>query len=298
MVARVHLNTDCVDRKALVEFCLCQTDHQYVAIGWSYIYGGNQIQDYRSYYEAVKKNVKRLNTALNIFREAKKDDLFWTRDLDGVYWICRAKGGAESYCDVTMDIGARIPVEAYQVGLEVPGRIKASFNRARGGTAERIRDELDGTIVEYSKHIYNVKAGKSVYTVKKLQGSILDNLPALELEELVISYIQLQEGYYVLSNSIANKSTTVKIECEFISRDSDPVRKAVVQVKGGDALIDAADYVEYVKKKYEVYLYASRIHNLSGSGCTEITRKTLEDFYKEYKAVLPESITHWEDLFS
>ena len=282
MVARVHLNTDCVDRQALVEFCLCQTDHQYVAIGWSYIYGGNQIQDYRSYYEAVKKNVKRLNPALNIFREAKKDDLFWTRDLDGVYWICRAKGGAESYCDVTMDIGARIPVEAYQVGLEVPGRIKTSFNRARGGTAERIRDELDGIIVEYSKHIYNVKAGKSVYTVKKL----------------VISYIQLQEGYYVLSNSIANKSTTVKIECEFISRDSDPVRKAVVQVKGGDALIDAADYVEYVKKKYEVYLYASRIHNLSDSGCTEITRKMLEDFYKKYKAVLPESITHWEDLFS
>jgi len=53
-------------------------------------------------YEAVKKDVKRLNPALNIFRAAKENDLFWTRDLDGVYWICRAKGGAEAYCDVAM----------------------------------------------------------------------------------------------------------------------------------------------------------------------------------------------------
>ena len=297
MVARVHLNTDCVDRDTLVEFCLGQAGYQYVAIGWSYIYEENQIRDYASYYEAVKKDVKRLNPALNIFREAKENDLFWTRDLDGVYWICRAKGGAEAYCDIAMDIGARIPVEAYPVGLEVPGRIKASFNRARGGTAERIHDEIDRIIVEYSKHIYNLKARKPAYTVKKLQGSILDNLPAFELEELVIAYIQLQEGYYVLSNSIASKSTTVKIECEFISRDSNPVRKAVVQVKGGDASIDAADYVEYVKNNYVVYLYASQVRNLKGSGCTELKRETLETFYETHKAVLPESITRWEDLF-
>lgn len=51
MVARVHLNTDCVDRDTLVEFCLGQAGYQYVAIGWSYIYEENQIQDYASYYE-------------------------------------------------------------------------------------------------------------------------------------------------------------------------------------------------------------------------------------------------------
>ena len=295
MVARVHLNTDCVDRKALVEFCLCQTDHQYVAIGWSYIYGGNQIQDYRSYYEAVKKNVKRLNPALNIFREAKKDDLFWTRDLDGVYWICRAKGEAEPYYDAVQDIGARIAVEAYAVGIEVPGQIKASFNRPRGGITERIDDKI---IVEYSKHIYNIKAGKNVLDVQKFQSNILDNLPDFELEELVISYIQLKENYYVLSNSIANKSTTIKIECEFISRDVNDIRKAVVQVKGGKASIDAMDYAEYVKNKYVVYLYAPKIENLKKSGCTEISRGELETFYKDFKALLPESITCWEDLFS
>ena len=70
-----------------------------------------------------------------------------------------------------------------------------------------------------------------------------------------------------------------------------------MQVKGGDASIDAADYVEYVKNNYVVYLYASQVRNLKGSGCTEITRETLETFYETHKAVLPESITRWEDLF-
>ena len=297
MVTRIHLKTACANRKELVDFCLGY-DEKYLVIGWSHIYEENQIQDYNSYYETVKKAVKsdgkRLNPALNIFRKTKKDDLFWTRDLDGVYWICRAKGEAEPYYDAVQDIGARIAVEAYAVGIEVPGQIKASFNRPRGGITERIDDKI---IVEYSKHIYNIKAGKNVLDVQKFQSNILDNLPDFELEELVISYIQLKENYYVLSNSIANKSTTIKIECEFISRDVNDIRKAVVQVKGGKASIDAMDYAEYVKNKYVVYLYAPKIEKLKESGCTEISRRELETFYKDFKTLLPESITCWEDLF-
>ena len=67
--------------------------------------------------------------------------------MNGYYWICRAKVGAQSFCDKEKDIGAVIPVEAYLYGLEVPGQIKASFNRPRGGTAERIYDR---TILEMS----------------------------------------------------------------------------------------------------------------------------------------------------
>lgn len=49
---------------------------------------------------------------------------------------------------------------------------------------------------------------------------------------------------------------------------------------------------------YEVYLYAPIIENLeSQPNCIEITRATLMDFYNEYKCILPESITRWENLF-
>ena len=148
---------------------------------------------------------------MNIFKNAKKNDLFWTRDLNGIYWICRVKEVAKVYLNKKLDIGAVLPVEAYAFGLEVPGQLKASFNRPNGGITEKLKDL---NIIEYSKFVFNKLSNEEFYDVNlNIADNIIDNLPAFELEELVISYIQIVEGYYLLSNSIANKSTTVKIEC-------------------------------------------------------------------------------------
>lgn len=296
-VARINLKTSTSNRKKLIDFCL-NSSNQYLAIGWSYIYKSNHsINDYDSYYYAVKHNVKRLNHALNVFQSADENDLFWTRDLEGCYWICRATGKALAKYNEELDIGAILPIEAYKAGLEVPGRIKASFNRPRGGTAESIKDEI---ITEYSKYIFNQKSGQSLYHYNKTTADLLDNLPDFELEELVIAYLQIKENYYVLSNSIANKSTTIKIECVLISRDKLNCRKAVLQVKGGKTKsINALDYNSYVDDDYIVYLYAPQINNIDKlSNCIEITRKELISFYAEYKNILPNSITKWENIFN
>lgn len=295
-VTRINLKTDCENRRELIDFCL-MGDQQFLVIGWSYIYKKcKDIHDYRDFYRAVKDDVSRINHAFNVFWYTSKGDLFWTRDLEGNYWICRATGASQIKYDETMDIGAVVPVVAYKVGMQVPGQIKASFNRPRGGIAEGIHDEM---IIEYSKYMYNLLSNTEGYNYKKVDGSILDNLPDFELEELVISYLQLKRNYYVLSNSIANKSTTIKIECEFIGRDKNKKEKAVVQVKGGKVKsIDAMDYRDYVDDGYIVYLYASEIKNIDNvSNCIEITRNDLMEFYAEYKLILPESITKWESLF-
>ncbi len=296
-VIRINLKTDALDRKKLVDFCLLNKERQYVAIGWSYVYKMDKyIPDYKSYYYAVKDNVDRINHAHNVFWDVVEGSLFWTRDLEGNYWICRAKGSAQSYCDFDLDIGAVVPVEAYKVGLEVPGQIKASFNRPRGGTVENIYDEI---IVEYSKFIFNKVSGRDEYQYKNLTGDILDNLPDLDLEELVIIYLQVAKDYYVLSNSIANKSTTIKIECELISRTDKEFKKAVVQVKGGKTkTLDALDYKSYVEDGYLVYLYAPEILNIDHvSNCIVIEKSDLNSFFKENHSILPESITKWECLF-
>lgn len=296
-ITRINLKTDCEDRSALIAFCL-NGYRQYLVVGWSYIYEKNiAIRTYEDFYYAVKEDVSRINHALNVFWDADMDDLFWTRDLDGNYWICRVVGKAQPKYDYAMDIGAAIPVVAFKVGMQVPGQIKASFNRPRGGIAERIYDAI---IVEYSKYIYNILSGETKYEYNRLEGSILDNLPDFDLEELVIAYLQIKKNFYVLSNSIANKSTTIKIECELIGRDKDNKKKAVVQVKGGKTKrIDALNYKTYIDDGYEVYLYAPVIENLASQpNCIEITKADLMDFYKEYKSILPESITRWENLFS
>ena len=79
--------------------------------------------------------------------------------------------------------------------------------------------------------MFNKLSNEEYYDVNlNLANNVIANLPDFELEELVISYLQIVKGYYLLSNSIANKSTTVKIECQLISRDVNDVKKAVVQV--------------------------------------------------------------------
>ena len=233
---------------------------------------------------------------LNIFKDTHEDNLFWTRDLDGNYWICRAKGEVLTRCDKRLDIGALLPIDAYNFGMQVPGQIKAAFNRANAGTAQKIYDAI---IVEYSKAIYNKLSQTNHYDVARLEGSLLDNLPDFDLEELVISYIQVKYDYYVLSNSIASKSTTIKVECEFLSRDLKRVRKAVVQVKGRKAeALDALQFADFTQNGYEVFLFAPEVLNADKvDNIVVITPSELINFYENYKAILPDSITQWENLY-
>ena len=83
-----------------------------------------------------------------------------TRDMEGSYWICRVIDKAQSKYDCSMDIGAVLPVEAFKVGLQVPGQIKASFNRPLGGIAGGLYDNI---LIEYSEFIYNTLSGTEEY---------------------------------------------------------------------------------------------------------------------------------------
>ncbi len=212
-----------------------------------------------------------------------------------MYWICRALSNAQPMYNSRLDIGAVIPVKAYKYGMEVPGQIKASFNRPRGRTCEDLKEKL---IIEFSKKAYNEASNTNTYVITPLGNNLLDSLPDFDLEELVITYIQVKENYYLLSNSIAKHSTTIKVECEFISRDKNHFRKAVVQVKGGKGIvIDALDYKRFDDEGYIVYLFAPSVINQEKlTNCSIISRNQLEAFYREYKAILPDSITKWENL--
>ena len=298
-VTRINLKTATDQREELIDFCL-NRKNQCLAIGWSCV--DFESDDFSAFYNTVVEYVhgqkRRLNPALNTFKEACVNDLFWTRDLNGVYWICRVKKPAKAYLNRELDIGAILPVEAYKFGLEVPGQIKASFNRARGGIVQRL---YYPAIIEYSKFVFNKLSGKTYYALNlDIANNVIANLPDFELEELVISYLQIVKGYYLLSNSIANKSTTVKIECQLISRDVNDVKKAVVQVKGPKAqVLDALDFKDYEDKGYYIYLYAPYIDNLEKmKNAIRISVDELYAFYTEYKTILPESITQFENLFN
>ena len=294
-VTRIHLKRDDNIRKELIDFCLNNSE-QYLALGWSRLSSDIRENDFNEYYGRIKKERGRANPAINVFKDAQIGDLFWTRDLSGNYWICKVKSPAIVVCDTQLDIGSVIPVDAFNVGMQVPGQIKSSFNRPRGGTVEKIRDK---NIIEYSKLLFNKFSDKKYFEITPYRGGLLNNLPEFDLEELVISYLQIKENYYVLSNSIANKSTTIKIECEMLSRDIRNPRKAVVQVKGKKAReLDALEFKQYVDDGYLVYLYAPKIINLDQiENVIQVGDSDLLAFYEENKLIIPKSITQWEDLF-
>lgn len=310
-VTRINLKTATDHREKLIDFCLngkniftddekAQGKAQFLAIGWSCV--DIESGQYSDFYNAVKVYVhsqhKKINPALNVFSSADVNDLFWTRDMNGVYWICRVKDIAKVYLNKTLDIGAILPVEAYAFGLEVPGQIKASFNRPNGGITEKLKNI---NIIEYSKFMFNKLSGKNYYALNlAIANNVIENLPDFELEELVISYLQIVKGYYLLSNSIANKSTTVKIECQLISRDVNNVKKAVVQVKGPKANeLNASEFKAFEDEDYYIYLYAPGVKKLEEMrNVIQITTEELQEFYREYKAILPESITQFENLFN
>lgn len=301
-VTRIHLNPESKDRKELIDFCLLDPKDQKLAIGWSKAYTSDEtseFKDYQEFYEAAKCINSRTNPVLNIFKNVKYNDLFWTRDKEGYYWICRVISFPYPYLCKKHDIGALLPVEAYKYDTQVPGQIKASFNRRSGGTASHMKDNL---IIEFSKRIYN-QLTTTLYKYEETDIRIedwLDNLPEFDLEELVISFIQIKYNFYALSNSIARNSTTVLIECEFMSRELNNKDRAVVQVKGKSGSIDIDDYSTYIEKGFKVFFFAKEYNNQekyeNNKNIIFIDRIELLDFYNEFNMNLPISITKWCDI--
>ncbi|HFI2473483.1 hypothetical protein ACEE44_04360 [Streptococcus sp. 32226D021BW] len=103
------------------------------------------------------------------------------------------KRESRSFFSKELDIGVVIPVEAYKVGLQVPGQIKASFNRANAGTANEIRDAI---IEEYSKATYNNLSETDHYQVNSPNTASLFLYSKMDLE--------MREKYLVVHNRNVN----------------------------------------------------------------------------------------------
>ena len=81
-----------------------------------------------------------------------------------------------------------------------------------------------------------------------------------------------------------------------MGRDKNIFKKAVVQVKGGKTKkLEEEWFNSYIDNGYEVFLFAPVVIANTGK-CTIITKTEIEEFYKEYKSILPESITKWESI--
>ena len=267
----------------------------------SYLYKEFSIASFAEFINAVEQKESKRSTPC-VFAKLEQDDLIWTRDLDGNYYLCQVIGTPNYYSNendrLRLDIGATINVELLKVGLSVPGKIVSRFY-STNGIQPALQSIKDHSMVEYSKHLYNQLTGLQYYTLNQIRYDIFEMLDAWDLEELVIDYLQIKYDYYLSKNSITKQDSTIKIECELYPRNNQTQRTAVVQVKVKRDVSQSCDYYDayYFEDNKDVFLfYADEDYRGYKKEICTISKKELEDFMKEYIAVLPNSIKKWVSL--
>ena len=219
------------------------------------------------------------------------NDLIWTRDTMGHYYLGRVTGPWEylvtpaalqadivniCHCELDDD-----PVAAD----DVPGKVVASFRAPR--TIQAIRSD---TVAIYSQLLWNDIAGNQQYAVN-LQGmDIYDLLDDQETENAVAIYLQMRGWLYLPA---ARQPDTMGYEYILIHRQT--FDRAVVQVKTGNTTQlnrdDFAGFGErvFLFQSYGNYVGAQYLH----VEC--IDPEDLQEFLFDNRNILPQSIRRWVD---
>ena len=306
----MHLKRDDeLTRENLFDYCIT---HGVLCFGWCFLYrefgqaekkmnGEYKIDSIDSFIEAArdyylkKESKKTLNHSFDCFRGLKIDDLVWTRDPKGVYYLCRITGKPEHFYNKELDIGAIIKADIFKIGTSVPGVIFHRFSTANSPTIQRIANEYRENMLNYSQSLYNERTGTNHYEVRTIKYNLFSLLSGFDLEELVIDYLQVNYNYFLSKNSIAFRDTTVNIECELFSKipGEQPI---VVQVKGGNTGSPkiTKELVPFSLNGKKVFLFfTNENYGVIPNGFTVIGKSELLDFAFKRKDILPESIKKW-----
>ena len=286
-------------RKKLISYCL---ENQVLALGWSFLFEpeyGNSIHSMQNLVSAATAYYGKEKKPVSLFSKLAPGDLIWTRDLDGVYYLCQVLEAPIPEYNKELDIGATVKVDIRKVGISVPGTIVHRFSTPRSPTIQRI--VTPEYISEYSHHIFGQLSGQASDTdLSQIKFDLFELLDGFDLEELVIDYLQITRDYYLSKNSVARNDSTIKIECELYPRNplsGEPC--AVLQVKGGDRGSPqlATEYQTYASSGKKVFLFFSNgKYGEAVDGIEQITRDELTNFAKTYRRILPPAISYWIDL--
>lgn len=285
-VWRINLKTaaDGVDPRA---FCF---NKGIVGVGWPH--DGAESLTWDEYRKNVKyKNESNWKAALRALHDRMEiDDLVWTRDRKGIYWLGRITGpweyrGKPEYRQA--DVVNVRTCDWVRVGVEdtPPGRVANSF---RGRTLQRSKGK---GVHQFSKLTYNRLADEQYYELERVDADIFSLLHPDDIEDLVALY--LQERGYRLIPSTAKKGTP---RYEFVLRNEADGRKAVVQAKVSDTL-SVRDYEDDADVD-EVFLFSARGGYRGGSSkhvhCLDPAE--IRAFIHQNRHVMPDKVRTWLDI--
>lgn len=255
-----------------------QTKSQISGVSWdgyekeaNMIHGDNQLSRVRYLKEQIKL-----------------DDLIWTRDTKGAYYLAKVLSGWEYYTNPEAqdaDITNVVRCKIIKVGsvCDVPGKVIACFRPSR--TIQGIKDPI---AEKYSYYLWNRLSGSSDYKVDAKEfKNIFTFLDSEQTEDVVFIYLQTK-GWIVVPNS--RKADTMSYEFYLIRKKDH--RRAIVQVKTGRTRLNA---LEWAGEKEHVILFQANgyYQNMKAKNVECLDPRTIEKFVYRNLKLMPENISHW-----
>ena len=246
---RIHINPTggMASRKTTFKYC---QDNNLLGVGWRTNSHLNT-KDWDKYYKEASKKHSNLNICAYIEKTVCIDDLVWTRDQNGEYYLARITSGWEYFetpesKEKDIDIANIFRVIFLKKEIDaVPGKVVACFRASR--TIQAIHNKQ---ALEYSKYLWNKHSGEQIYEVDNSKFSdIFMMLSEEETEDLVFLYLQ-SKGWYVVPNS--RKVDTMSFE--YLAVHPKSGKRALTQVKTGYSEINPDDYKH---RKEQIFLFQS-----------------------------------------
>lgn len=270
-------------------------DKAVVGIGWQVDFDEDSIT-YESYQVKAKETYGDSSwwPAFNaICHRMEEDDLIWTRDWNGIYYLGQVKG--RWYYDGTEDASKADIVNVrncrwYKIGTveAVPGKLVNCFIPAR--TLQKVHD---ATVSAFSMITYNEKSGTNRYDIPVIAGlDIFSLLSSEDCEDALALYLQYTYDYMVIPSS--SRADTMAYEYVLVNKRTG--QKAVAQVKNGHNILNADDFS---KIEETVFLFTTKGHYVGQQ--TErlhfIDPDIIRAFLFEKIELLPDKMKIWVKFF-
>lgn len=287
---RIHLKT--AAQKGVDQRQLC-IDNNIFGVGWQIGYKNVPVS-WEEYHASASKmyNDKSWTTALNAIKNRIKiDDLIWTRDWHGNYYLGRVIG--DWYYDTSKECSEADIVnvrkcEWHKIGTieSVPGAVINGLRSSR--TVQIINDK---TSCIFSQIVYNKKVGKEFYKVDNSNKDIFSLLSDKDCEDVLAIFLQVKYNYYIIPSS-CKKDT---MAYEFVLQHRETGNIAVAQVKSGNVPLNSDNYNNI---EHDVFLFATSgvYHGSTKKNIKTIDPKQIRNFLNEQTHLLPNNLKVWVEF--
>lgn len=224
-----------------------------------------------------------------IRKRIKVDDLVWTRDTSGKYYVAKVLSGWEYLASdearaVDIVNVFRCDFVAIEDVDQVPGKVISNFRASR-----TIQSVSNPDIEHYTRWLWNKLSKTNHFQLDRHErkNSFFDYLNDEDIEDIIFVKLQI-DGWIVVPGS--RKKDTMKYEFYLINRCTG--ERAIVQAKSGNTKLTPSNWEHW---KERVFLFQSNglYEGIVSDKVTCLKPKEVNKFVIENLKFLPAHLGYW-----